>query len=170
MLENPVLTSNESNIDVTIFGDTEEIEEATNADVDKALPISIISEGLVERLRAEKLPCQRPPVQDSKGKKFSPIGQVNLLWHRKNVARTNPQKFFVVEMSGKDVIFGADVIPKDNAPDIHTLGLKPQTAGKTATCVYMLVGIPSTDRPFKLRREKAARKSKASRVCQASQG
>ena len=165
-----MLTSNESNIDVIVFGDTEEIEEALNADVDKALPISIISEGLVERLRAEKKPCHRPPVQDSKGKKFSPIGQVNLLWHRKNVPRTNQQKFFVVEMSGKDVIFGADVIPRDNAPDIHTLGLNSQTDGKTPTYVDISIRMPSTDQSFKLRREEAARKSKASRVGQASQG
>ena len=131
MSDQPVLTSNESNIDIIVFGDTEEREESTNAKVDRDLPISIISRAMVERLGAEPKPSQQGPVKDSKGKLYTPIGKVDLLWHRKTASRTNPQTFFVVDLSGIVVIFGANAIPPppDSSSNIHTLGLNTQTDG-----------------------------------------
>ena len=124
-----MLTSNESNIEITVFGDTEEREQSTNAEVDRDLPISIISRTMVERLQAKIKPAQQGPVKDSKGNVYTPVGKVDLLWHRKMASRTNSQRFFVVDLSGLSVIFGANAIPPDSSSNIHTVGLKPQTDG-----------------------------------------
>ena len=131
MSEQPGLTSNESNIAIIVFGDTEEKEQPTNAVVDRSLPVSIISKAMIEELQAKPKPAQQDPVKDSKGKVYTPIGKVDLLWHRTTTSRTNQQTFFVVDLSGLVVIFGANAIPtpEDSSSNIRTVGLKTQTDG-----------------------------------------
>ena len=129
MDENPVLTSKESHIDVTIFGDLIEREESTNAQVDKGLNISLISKNMVERLGAKPKPCHQGAVKDSAGKSYTPIRKVDLRWHRKKASASNDQTFFVVDLSGRDVIFGADAITAEDPSNIHTLGLNVPNAG-----------------------------------------
>lgn len=129
MAENPVLTSKEPDVDVVIFGNTFEIEESTNAQVDKALNISLISKAMIKRLRADPKPCHQGTLKDSTGKTYQPIGKVDLLWHRVTALRSNEQTFFVVDLSGPDVIFGADAITSEDPSNIHTLGLDNQNAG-----------------------------------------
>lgn len=131
MSEQPVLTSKESNIEIIVWGDNEEIEQATNAGVDRDLPVSVISKTMTEKLRAGTKPSQQGPVKDSKGKVYTPIGKVNLLWQRSTAAQTNEQTFFVVDLSGLVVIFGANAIPTNSSSNIHTLGLKTQNDGTT---------------------------------------
>ena len=140
MSEQPVPTSNESSIEITVFGDTEEKEQSTNAKVDRGLPVSIISKAMIDRLQAKPEPAQQGPVKDSKGKIYTPTGKVDLLWHRKTASRSNQQTFFVVDLSELVVILGANAIPPESSSRIHTVGLKTQTEGTTRkTCIATYV-------------------------------
>ena len=118
-------------IEIVVFGDTEETEQLTNAKVDRGLPISIISRAMTERLRAKPKLTQKVLIKDSKGKAYTLIGEVDLLWHRRTATRTNPQTFFVVDLSGLVVILGANAISPDSSSYINPVGLKTQTDGKT---------------------------------------
>ena len=129
--ESPVLTPMESSIDITVFVDNDEKEESTRALVDPKLPSSIISKALVEKLQPGWRPSQQPLIKDSQGKAYSPIGQVELNWHRKDVPKTNQQTFFVVDLPDTSVVFGANAVPPESGPPISALGLKPQTDGMT---------------------------------------
>ena len=119
----------ESKINVTIFSDMVEKEESLTADVDRVLPVSVISKGLAEKLGAQLAASTQAPVKNSEGKLFSPVNQTMLLWHRKDVPKTNTQSFQVVDVAGNFVVFGADAQSCKVSSPIHTLGLKPQNEG-----------------------------------------
>ena len=137
MAESPVLTPMEENIDITLYGDVEEKEETIRARVDTGLAISIISKTLTEKLQVKLKPSGQGPVTDSRGVTFSAVGETSLNWHRKDVPKTNEQTFFVVDLPGSFVIFGANALSLSKGFPIQTLGLKPQTDGMTMHIVYV---------------------------------
>lgn len=75
---------------------------------------------------------QHETVEDCEGKLYSPIGQLELRWRKKDLARSHPETFYVVEMTACDVILGATAFSETiDATDsrVRILGLDQQTTG-----------------------------------------
>ena len=86
------------------------------------------------RLQLEFIESQREAVEDSEHNQYSPIGQIKLRWHKKDLARSHAETFYVVEMTACEVILGANVFSEStDAVDsgIRILGLDQQTSGMT---------------------------------------
>lgn len=86
------------------------------------------------RLQLKFVESQREPVEDSEHNQYSPIGQIKLRWHKKDLARSHAETFYVVEMTACEVILGANVFSEStDAVDsgIRILGLDQQTTGMT---------------------------------------
>ena len=102
--------------------------------MDKILPISIISKAVVvDVLRVPYQKCQYTPVMDSRATLHSPIGRVELRWYKKDGAKSFDESFLVVDSSVPLVKLGATAYLKATAPvvpEVDTLGLQKQTAGK----------------------------------------
>ena len=108
---------------------------SVRAQPDVELEISIISRSLLDRLGVTYRSCHEELIQDSKKRFHSPIGRLELRWHQRDKAKSFLETFFVVESVDSFVILGASAISKAKqcmACDIHTLGLKKQTAGMTS--------------------------------------
>lgn len=104
------------------------------AKLDKTLPISVISKTTVARLPLDYTQLQPETVEDSEPKRYSLIGQLKLRWHKKDLALSHPETFYVTEMTAYEVILGATASSEaTDAIDsgIHTLGLDHQTTGMT---------------------------------------
>lgn len=86
------------------------------------------------RLPLQYNEIQRETVEDSEHKLYSIIGQLELRWHQKDLARSHPETFYVVEMADYEVILGATAFSEiADASDsaIRILGLDRQTTGMT---------------------------------------
>ena len=140
-MENPVLTTGETSISITVFGDTEETEESTIAQVDNALQVSLISRAMVERLRVyyEYNPPRYGPITDSRNRTHRPVGETKLRWHRNGSPKSHPHVFRIVDGLTPDVILGATALPKGKENDVSTLGLSRQTDGNNTpfSCYYL---------------------------------
>ena len=99
---------------IIVFGDTEETEEETVAEVDNVLQISLISKAMVGRLRQSHKhePSQYGPVTDSRGRIHRPIDQIKLRWHSTGIPKSYPQLFHIVEGLTPSVILGATAVPR----------------------------------------------------------
>ena len=130
--ESPVVTPMETNAAITVFDDTNETEVSMMAEVDNALPISLISKATIDRLRVSYEPSHHEPVTDSKKKTHHPIGQKKLRWHKIGKPKSHPHVFHIVDGLTPSVILGATAVPKAKENDVGTLGLSKQTEGKDA--------------------------------------
>ena len=130
--ESPVVTPMERNVAITVFGDTEETEENTTAEVDNTLQISLIPKAMVERLRVsyEYEPSRYGPITDSRGRTHQPIGQTRLRWHKTGKPKSHPHVFHIVDGLTHSVVLGSTIMPEVRAADVGTLGLSNQTDGK----------------------------------------
>ena len=105
---------------------------AIQAKFDLSIPSSIISQGTLNQLGLKATPCQQPPVTDSEGVQHSPVGQVELRWHKAGLGRSYPERFFVINRPSSFAILGRSADEASNAsPGSSALpiGLHAQTAG-----------------------------------------
>lgn len=87
---------------------------------------------MLDRLRVTYTPCQKAAVTDDRNIQYSPIGEVTLRWHKKQGAKSYSETFFVVDAQTALVILGQTAFPnisQSSGDNIHTLGLKSETAG-----------------------------------------
>ncbi|KAI4172419.1 MAG: hypothetical protein LQ346_008599 [Caloplaca aetnensis] len=139
--ESPNLTSMESqsDLDIIVFPERDEPEDSDGsikARAEKSLPYSIISKGMLTKVRVGYSPCQKEAVKDSKNNIHSPVGKVHLRWYKKDKGLSHPETFFVVDRTDCLVILGATAFVNSNQPiggaEIHPIGLPQQTAEERA--------------------------------------
>lgn len=118
----------ESRIDIIVFSNLEQTEEITKASVDASLPISLISRGLVNRLRVRYEEYRHGPFEDQQNHIHNPLGEVELHLHRSDVAKSQPENFLVVD-SIDTVVLRATAVPRKKESNVLTLGLEPQNEG-----------------------------------------
>ncbi|KAL8696339.1 MAG: hypothetical protein Q9224_002845 [Gallowayella concinna] len=123
-------------VDIVVFPEEEvsweDSDGSIQAQTDSNLAISIISEGMLTRLRVGYTPCQRAGATDSQNVQHFPVGKIALRWHKKEQAKSYHEIFFVVESMTPQVILGASAFENSNQStggNIHPIGLQHQTAG-----------------------------------------
>ncbi|KAI4170700.1 MAG: hypothetical protein LQ343_004799 [Gyalolechia ehrenbergii] len=107
----------QSTIDIIVFPERDESEGsdgAVTAQADKSLPYSIISTGMLSRVGVGFIPCQMREVKDAKNMTHSPIGKVDLRWHKKEKGKSHPQTFYVVDRATPLVLLGAPAFVTGN--------------------------------------------------------
>lgn len=76
--------------------------------------------------------CQEETVRDAKGAKHSPVGKVDLRWHKKELAKSHAELFRVVDDNTSMVILGATAFPQSTKPagaSVKPIGVTHLTAG-----------------------------------------
>lgn len=81
------------------------------ADVDKSVPISIISSRIPYRLNQKYEPCEQDPVSDMEGRIYTFIGRIDLDWHKEKVAVGYSETFYVIDSEVPMVLFGKSAFP-----------------------------------------------------------
>ncbi|KAL8760717.1 MAG: hypothetical protein Q9184_003119 [Pyrenodesmia sp. 2 TL-2023] len=125
----------QSDIDIFLFPESEEPEGSdgsVKAKAERLLPYSIISKGMLAKVRVDYTPCQKEAVRDSRNITYSPVGSVRLRWHKKDKGKSHDETFFVVDRADYLVILGASAFPNSNqsvGDEIYPIGLDQQTAG-----------------------------------------
>lgn len=98
------------------------------ADVDRNIPYSIVQKSLLEDWQLLYESCQEPQFTDKRGRKHTPVGHVELQWHKAGSLLENSETFYVVD-SGDPIVelkHGAEQ-PADSG--IRPVALGPQTPG-----------------------------------------
>ncbi|KAL8840378.1 MAG: hypothetical protein Q9176_003871 [Flavoplaca citrina] len=119
-------------VDIVLFPEQEEGEDgAIQALSDKNLPFSIISRGMLNQLGVKYTACYVETVKDAKGNQYSPVGKVDLRWHKKGVGKSHPEPFRVVDQNNSIVILGGPAFPNSVKPaggSVQPVGAHKQTA------------------------------------------
>ncbi|KAL9638884.1 MAG: hypothetical protein Q9204_001331 [Flavoplaca sp. TL-2023a] len=109
---------------------------AIRAKFDRSIPFSIISQGTLDQLGLNAIPCQQSPVTDSEGVQHSPIGQVELRWHKEELGKSYPERFLVINRPNSFAILGRSAYEASNASSAGSsalpIGLHEQTAEEKA--------------------------------------
>ena len=98
----------------------------------------MISKSVLARLGVAYEQCHERLVTDSYKKVHPPVGKIDLRWHETNKAKSFLETFFVVESMNPSVVLGGRAILDANQGkehEIHTLGLKRQTAGMDSNSI-----------------------------------
>ncbi|KAL8936839.1 MAG: hypothetical protein Q9216_004724 [Gyalolechia sp. 2 TL-2023] len=125
----------ESDVDIVVFPEQDQSEGSdgsVRAHADKSLPCSIISTGMLSRVHVGFTPSQTQAVKDKRNTTYSPIGKVDLRWHKKEKGKSYPQTFYVVNQATPLVILGAPAFVTGNQSsgnELLPVGLHQQTAG-----------------------------------------
>ncbi|KAL9035829.1 MAG: hypothetical protein Q9180_004639 [Flavoplaca navasiana] len=129
---NNAFQESQGKVDIVLFPEEEEGEDgAIQALSDKTLPFSIISRGMLNQLGVNYTPCNVERVKDAKGDQYSPVGKVDLRWHRKGAGKSHPEPFRVVDQNNSIVILGGPAFPKSVKPpggSVQPIGTHKQTA------------------------------------------
>ncbi|KAL8843853.1 MAG: hypothetical protein Q9176_001815 [Flavoplaca citrina] len=99
---------------------------AVRADVDRNIPFSIVQKSLLEDWQLLYESCQDPQFTDKRGRTHTPIGYVDLQWHKAGSLLENSETFYVVD-SGDPIVelkHGGEQ-PADSG--IRPVALGPQT-------------------------------------------
>ena len=102
------------------------VKASIRAKVEETLLYSVISKSMLDHMRLSYSPSQQGPAKDSENKVYSPIGEVNLRWHKEDRVKSFAETFYVVDTAVWLVILGKTAIPQvinSRADQIHTLGL-----------------------------------------------
>ncbi|KAL8819673.1 MAG: hypothetical protein Q9223_001944 [Gallowayella weberi] len=134
--ENPSLTTKEmqADVNITLFSELEQPEDsdgAVRAQSDHSLPFSIISRPMLQRLGVKWTPGKKETVKDTRGVPHSPVGEVNLRWHKQGLGKSHPETFYVVESSNVFVILGSTAFPNSiqaTGGNVQPIGVHEQTA------------------------------------------
>ncbi|KAL9039488.1 MAG: hypothetical protein Q9180_002495 [Flavoplaca navasiana] len=79
---------------------------AVTADVEKSVPISIISSRIPYRLQQKYEPCEVEETRDAKGRTYDLIGKISLGWHEDDEAVGYDETFYVIDSEVPMVLFG----------------------------------------------------------------
>lgn len=130
----------ESCIDIVVFANTAQTEEATTAVVDNFVPVSLISTGLVHCLQVRYEEHHRGPVQDSQKRRHVLLDYVELHLHRSDVSKSRSETFYVVE-SIEAVVLRTAAVPRKEESNVLMFGLEPQIEAMTALSLYLFTSI-----------------------------
>ena len=62
---------------------------------------------MLDQIGMQRTPCHESPVRDAQGVEHTPVGKVDLRWHKKELAKSHSELFFVVDKPKPIVILGA---------------------------------------------------------------
>ncbi|KAL9612010.1 MAG: hypothetical protein Q9167_003376 [Letrouitia subvulpina] len=99
----------ESEVDIVVYPEREEkAGDSIRAQADKGMRLSIISMGMLRKAQVSRYTTSdQKEVRGTDGKLYKIIGKVDLLWCKKNQAKSYPETFYVVENETPMVIMGA---------------------------------------------------------------
>lgn len=92
-----------------------------------------MSTSVVKQLGLDYESCKEHEAQEEGNQKYKIVGQVDLLWHRTNIAKQFPATFYVIESGTDIVIFGRDTSlshRNDGDKGLFPLFNGQQTCGK----------------------------------------
>lgn len=115
-------------INITLFPKlgTRSIEK--HADVDDDILYPILQKSILDELQVPYTKCQVEPYRDKKGRNHTPIGRVELKWHKIGFLVEHTDTFYVVESGEPPVVVKrTDKNDADNAA--RPLGLGAQNRG-----------------------------------------
>ncbi|KAL9596000.1 MAG: hypothetical protein Q9219_006084 [cf. Caloplaca sp. 3 TL-2023] len=124
-----------SDVDIVVFSELDESEHtdgSIKARADKSLSYSVISTAMLNRVRVNHTLCQKEAVRDSKNRVYSPVGKVDLRWHKKLKGKSHLETFYVVNDTASIVILGAPAFEASSqsataGDKIYPVGLQQQT-------------------------------------------
>ncbi|KAL9046681.1 MAG: hypothetical protein Q9214_000541 [Letrouitia sp. 1 TL-2023] len=134
--ERPGLTpmDSEEPVDIVVYPQREEkagSDGNIRAQADTGMRLSLISMGMLQKAQVSRFtPCDQKEVRGSDGKHYKPIGKVDLLWCKKNQAKSYHETFYVIQEKTPMVIMGAPSFPQEERPvgqPISPIGLGKQT-------------------------------------------
>ncbi|KAL9613240.1 MAG: hypothetical protein Q9167_002200 [Letrouitia subvulpina] len=101
------------------------------AQVDKEIPISIISIHCLTQLGLPYAACNRASVKDRSQTVYSPVGKIDLEWRKIDKAKQFSETFYVVEGDTPLVILGKTAFPQEEntGAELTPLELSRQTPG-----------------------------------------
>ncbi|KAL8715712.1 MAG: hypothetical protein Q9220_000379 [cf. Caloplaca sp. 1 TL-2023] len=123
-----------SHEDICIYPDSdgEDDDESIRAQTDRAFPISIISNGMLKKLKVNFTKAHQDAIKDSRNVTHRPMGFVDLRWQKKGAGRTWPETFWVVDVETPLVLLGATAHPKNvqtPGSSVAPIGVVEQTPG-----------------------------------------
>ncbi|KAL8717933.1 MAG: hypothetical protein Q9225_004881 [Loekoesia sp. 1 TL-2023] len=84
-----------------------------HADVDRSIPVSIISRPVLNCLRLDCKPCEAIDIQYKRQQKHRLFGKVDLQWHIMGIAKQHSETFYIIESETKMVVLGRTAFPED---------------------------------------------------------
>ncbi|KAL8939489.1 MAG: hypothetical protein Q9211_002720 [Gyalolechia sp. 1 TL-2023] len=111
----------------------EEIHLEIHASVDESMPLSIISEPVLNSLQRGCRPCEAAEIHNGRSETFRPFGKIDLQWHKVGFAKQYAETFYVIQSKTKLVTFGATWNHDDEAgAGTYPLELGQQTPEQKA--------------------------------------
>ncbi len=107
-------------------------EGEIRAFVDPSLPFSIVSKGMLDQIGEKHTLCKKNPATDAKGVVHTPVGEVDLRWHKKELGKSHSEHFYVVDKPKSIVILGATAFQahtQSAGGSVQPIGMEQQTAG-----------------------------------------
>ncbi|KAI4160433.1 MAG: hypothetical protein LQ342_005757 [Letrouitia transgressa] len=128
--ENAATFESCSSVSIVVFCEPAETEEAVDAQSDKELPKSIISRGIINRLRAPSSACAITTIKGSNKNAFTTRSVANLRWHKASSAKSYAETFYIVESNELFVVLGCTAFPQPQGHEVSVIGLEQQKDGK----------------------------------------
>ncbi|KAI4166528.1 MAG: hypothetical protein LQ343_007977 [Gyalolechia ehrenbergii] len=124
-------------VDIELFPTDVSVETQfpIHAEVDDCLPINTITTSIVKELGLVCKPCEESETQGADYQTCNIIGKVDLLWHKRSIAKQYLATFYVIGSKTKKVTFGRNALPNregDNESGLFPLGLGQQTPAEQA--------------------------------------
>ncbi|KAL8939490.1 MAG: hypothetical protein Q9211_002721 [Gyalolechia sp. 1 TL-2023] len=122
-------------VDIVLFPTDIETQVHMHAEVDESLPINTITISVVKELRLDYKPCEENETQGAEHRTCNIIGKVDLLWHKRSIAKQYLATFYVLASKTRKVSFGRNALPNregENESGLFPLGLGQQTPAEQA--------------------------------------
>ncbi|KAL8763284.1 MAG: hypothetical protein Q9184_000840, partial [Pyrenodesmia sp. 2 TL-2023] len=113
-------------VDISLFPKIGKRSIEIRADVDKNIPYSIVQKSLLGDWQLQFEPCQEPQFTDKRGRTHTPIGHVDLQWHKAGFLLENTETFYVVD-SGDPIVELKHAGDEATDSGIRPVGLGAQT-------------------------------------------
>ncbi|KAI4265619.1 MAG: hypothetical protein L6R35_007081 [Caloplaca aegaea] len=117
-------------IDISLFPKVGKRSIEVHADVDNNIPSSIVQRSLLNDWQLQFESGQEPDFIDKKGRIHTPIGRVNLQWHKAGFLVENTETFYVVD-SGNPLVELKHAGDQAADSGIRPVALGAQTPGMT---------------------------------------
>lgn len=114
-------------MDIVLFPKIGQRSIEVHADVDEDIPYSLLQKSVLDDLQLQHKPCHEPEFI-SKGRTQTPIGYVDLQWHKAGVLIENTERFYVVE-SGRPSVALKGTGNEDTDNGVRPVGIGAQTSG-----------------------------------------
>ncbi|KAL8993253.1 MAG: hypothetical protein Q9169_006479 [Polycauliona sp. 2 TL-2023] len=90
-------------LDITLFPKIGRRSIEVHADVDPNIPHSIVQKSVLMDWDVQYESCEEPRFTDKKGRSHTPIGRVDLQWHKAGFLTENKETFYVVDSENPTV-------------------------------------------------------------------